>query len=109
MSYKTFVVSFICLGILICAAVPAQAQNKAGVVAKHSGANAFIESPAPRSGLQGLSLHLTDKDNVPFKWLDTLRTGDASRIRAQLNDGSILSIGQNARLRVVKHDERSQQ
>ena len=108
MSNKAFIASFICLGMLICAAVPAYAQQKAGQVTKHTG-QAFIDGPTPsRPGLKAVSTSVT-VDGAAFKWEDTLRTGDASRMRAQLNDGSILSIGQNARLKVVKHDERSQQ
>jgi ferric-dicitrate binding protein FerR (iron transport regulator) len=44
-----------------------------------------------------------------IQWNDVLRTGPGGRIRVQLNDGSILSLGVKSALRIVKHDERTQQ
>ena len=42
-------------------------------------------------------------------WNDLLRTDAKGRMRAGLNDGSILSLGSNSELRVVQHDAASQQ
>jgi hypothetical protein len=42
-------------------------------------------------------------------WNDLLQTTQTGRLRAGLNDGSILSLGSNAQLRVVEHDAASQQ
>lgn len=42
-------------------------------------------------------------------WNDLVRTEKGGRARITLNDQSILSLGSQAELRVVKHDSRSQQ
>jgi hypothetical protein len=47
------------------------------------------------------------KDEVD--WNDLLKTTQNGRVRAGLNDGSILSVGSNSELRVVQHDAASQQ
>jgi len=41
------------------------------------------------------------KDNL--EWNDLLQTAAQGRLRAGLTDGSILSLGSNAALRVVQH------
>ncbi len=47
------------------------------------------------------------KDDVD--WNDLLKTAPAGRVRASLDDGSMLSVGSNSELRVVQHDTASQQ
>ena len=47
------------------------------------------------------------KDSL--EWNDLLQTGDRGRLRAGLTDGSILSLGSNGALKVIKHDAVSQQ
>ena len=47
------------------------------------------------------------KDSL--EWNDLLQTGDRGRLRAGLTDGSILSLGSNGALKVIKHDAISQQ
>lgn len=47
------------------------------------------------------------KDDVD--WNDLLKTAKSGRVRADLIDGSILSVGSNSQLRVVEHDAASQQ
>lgn len=42
-------------------------------------------------------------------WNDIARTNDKGRMRLALNDGSLLTVGSKAELRVVKHDTASQQ
>jgi len=42
-------------------------------------------------------------------WNDLLQTTQTGRVRAGLNDGSILSLGSNSELRVVQHDVATQQ
>ena len=44
-----------------------------------------------------------------LEWNDLLQTGDQGRLRAGLTDGSILSLGSNGALKVIKHDAVSQQ
>ena len=42
-------------------------------------------------------------------WNDLLQTSQTGRLRAGLNDGSILSLGSSSELRVVQHDAATQQ
>jgi hypothetical protein len=42
-------------------------------------------------------------------WNDLLKTTHTGRVRAGLDDGSILSVGSDSELRVVEHDRASQQ
>jgi hypothetical protein len=42
-------------------------------------------------------------------WNDLLKTATSGRVRAGLDDGSILSVGSNSELRVLQHDAVSQQ
>jgi len=45
----------------------------------------------------------------PIFWNDLLRTEPRGRVRAVLEDGSILNIGSESRLQVLQHDSKSQQ
>ena len=47
--------------------------------------------------------------NATLQWNDLLQTNTKGRLRANLTDGSILSLGSNSQLRVVQHDAKSQQ
>jgi FecR protein len=47
------------------------------------------------------------KDDL--KWNDLLKTTHSGRVRAGLDDGSILSLGSDSELRIVQHDGASQQ
>jgi hypothetical protein len=47
--------------------------------------------------------------NEPLHWNDLLQTDAKGRVRAGLNDGSILSIGSNSQLKIVQHDAATQQ
>ena len=45
----------------------------------------------------------------PVAWNDFLRTNEQGRMRVDLEDGSLLTVGAKSELRVVKHDAASQQ
>ncbi|HZP22209.1 MAG TPA: FecR domain-containing protein [Terriglobales bacterium] len=47
--------------------------------------------------------------NEPLHWNDLLQTDAKGRVRAGLNDGSILSLGSNSQLKIVQHDASTQQ
>ena len=47
--------------------------------------------------------------NASLQWNDLLQTNAKGRLRANLTDGSILSLGSNSQLKVVQHDAKSQQ
>lgn len=95
--------AFAVLGFAV--AVPVVAQ-KAGVITRFNNPARIVE-PAARPGLGEKSVPAAN--NLAVKWHDALETAEGGRMRAQLNDGSILSIGSKTRLVVEKHDERHQQ
>ena len=49
------------------------------------------------------------KAKEELDWNDLLKTAASGRVRAGLDDGSILSVGSNSELRVLQHDAASQQ
>jgi len=51
----------------------------------------------------------TAKVNEELDWNDLLKTAHNGRLRANLADGSILSLGSDSELRIVQHDAASQQ
>ena len=51
----------------------------------------------------------TTKAKDELDWNDLLKTAASGRVRAGLDDGSILSVGSNSELRVLQHDAASQQ
>jgi hypothetical protein len=59
--------------------------------------------PAARRNAQPLKV----KDNL--EWNDLLQTSAEGRLRAGLTDGSILRLGSNSTIKVVRHDAVSQQ
>ncbi len=85
-------------------ATPLSAQ-KAGQVTKSSG-QAFVDQPASRANLAPKAVAATNGTEI--RWKDILRTEDGGRMRAQLLDGSILSIGSKTHLTVIKHDAKTQ-
>src|SRR6267378_8685110 len=82
-----------------CCSVSLVFGQKAGTITRFV-APANIVQAAPRPGLQEISAAIAP--NATVKWHDILRTGDGGRIRAQLNDGSILSLGSKTQLIVNK-------
>lgn len=95
---KRLMVAVLCLSLsplpAVCAA-PATGGQRAGQI------NALI--PAATVNDQ------TAKAKAQVDWNDLLKTGASGRMRAGLDDGSILSVGSNSELRVVQHDTASQQ
>ncbi len=104
MRSKTTYLSVLSL-VAVLLAAPLSAQ-KAGQITKSTGA-AFVVQPPARATLKPTQIGAAP--GTAIRWHDTLLTEDGGRIRAQLNDGSILSIGQKTKLVVNKHDEKTQQ
>ncbi len=92
-SSKT-VALLLCVLMVALPALP-QAAQTAGKV------NAMI----PATSKNAQPVHISDA----VMWNDLLKTDTAGRARVGLHDGSILSLGSNAQLRVVQHDATSQQ
>jgi hypothetical protein len=70
---------------------------------------------AQRAGQIGALMPAATRNDKPTKakddldWNDVLKTTASGRVRANLTDGSILSLGPNSELKVVQHDAASQQ
>lgn len=87
------------LCILLCS-LPVSGSPQTG--AQHAGQiHAMI--PAATRNSQPAKV----KDDL--QWNDLLRTTHSGRLRAGLDDGSILSLGSDSELRIVQHDSASQQ
>ncbi len=52
---------------------------------------------------------LTANAKTPVDWLDVLTTQASGRARVSLDDGSVLNVGSDSSLKVVKHDAGAQQ
>src|SRR5437879_10839089 len=52
---------------------------------------------------------LDAKKDMPVFWGDTVKTERGGRVRVQLEDGSILSVGSHASLLIQRHDANTQQ
>ncbi len=77
------------------AQAPPQAPQRAGEVRL---------SLAPAEIVRGSAAPFPAKRSEPIDWLDLLRTGRGGRIRAGLLDGSLLNVGSDSELRVLRHD-----
>ena len=84
----------------------AQQKENAGHVSK-SVPPAFVQQPAAKKGAAPATVAATS--GVQVRWQDVLETKTGGRLRTLLNDGSVLSLGSDAKLTVVQHDSRSQQ
>lgn len=94
---KRFLVGPLCF--LLCSS-PVLASPQAGT--QHAGQiNAMI--PAATRNSQPA------KAKDALQWNDLLKTAHSGRVRAGLDDGSILSLGSDSELRIVQHDSASQQ
>src|SRR5574341_1056569 len=80
---------------LASAQTPAQSANRAGEVRL---------SLAPADIVRGAAPPFAAQRSEPIDWLDLRRTGRGGRIRAGLLDGSLLNVGSDSELRVLRHD-----
>ena len=64
-----------------------------------------VKALIPAASRNAQPVHLKDS----LQWNDLLKTDAAGRLRVGLTDGSILSLGSNSELKVVKSDSASQQ
>ncbi len=73
------------------------------------------EGNGTRAGEISAMIPAATRNSMPAKardeldWNDLLKTEHSGRVRAGLTDGSILSLGSDTELRIVKHDAASQQ
>lgn len=75
-----------------------------------AGAIRVVLPPGNVGRQQGPQLvRTTAKKDMTLYYQDVLETGMSGRLRARLDDGSILALGSQSRLQVVEHDAQSQQ
>lgn len=63
----------------------------------------------PQVGIQRASQTITASAKSAVMWQDVVNTKAGGRVRIALDDGSILNVGSESSLRVVKHDSGAQQ
>jgi len=80
-------------------AAPAPPGARAGQVSAAIPADYIIRGPAQMNGVTGADVLLND----------LLKTANKGRVRVLLDDGSILTVGQNSQLQVREHNVQSQQ
>jgi hypothetical protein len=80
-------------------AAPQTAGQRAGEVSR--------VIPAVSIGRGGKTMTATNKSEVD--WQDQIDTHASARARVQLDDGSVLNVGSDSSMRVIKHDAATQQ
>jgi hypothetical protein len=76
---------------------------------------AWGSPPDQTAGVVGVVIPNATRNSQPvaaktsLQWNDLLQTNAKGRLRANLTDGSILSLGSNSQLKVLQHDAKSQQ
>lgn len=94
---QRFVAVFLCFLLS-----PAWSYGQTGGADQLAGTVGALDPAATRNG-RGVSL----RDQV--QWNDLLQTNLSGRLRVNLRDGSILSLGSSSQLRVVQHNPVAQQ
>lgn len=82
--------------------LPASGFCQTGSSGELAGSVTALDQLATRNGT-GLTVH----DQV--QWNDQLQTNNTGRLRLNLRDGSILSLGANSQMRVIQHNAAAQQ
>ena len=90
----------VALALLATAFSPAQNTDRAGEVRL---------AQAPAEIVRSLAPPFPAVRSEPVDWQDLLRTGRAGRIRVGLLDGSLLNVGADSELRVLRHDPATSQ
>jgi len=92
-----------CTAVVLCFLLsPLPGLCQGGSSGQLAGAVQALDQSATRNGAP-----LAIRDQV--QWNDQLQTNNTGRLRVNLRDGSILSLGSNSQLRVVQHDAAAQQ
>ncbi|MHB8412322.1 MAG: FecR family protein [Candidatus Acidiferrales bacterium] len=98
-------VLWICVAFVVAAmAVPPDAAYASA--ARHAGNISLI---LPKVELVRGAQNITVQPPVPVYWGDVVNTGHMARARVKLDDGSVLNVGSDSSLTVVKHDASRQQ
>jgi hypothetical protein len=104
---KVVAASFAILLLLVVLLLPsganAQAEGKGARVAGH------ITALLPQDQVLREKQSLVAAKNMVLLWHDIVKTEKGGRVRIELSDGSILNVGSEAQLRILKADASHQQ
>src|SRR5437879_7560942 len=106
---------FLCVSVvvllLVCLLVPVSslAQAKPVAVKKAGTINALLPVATIDRGTGRTKTTVEAKKGDDIIWNDLIKTQKGGRARITLTDTSVLSLGSQAELRVLKHDSRTQQ
>src|SRR6266404_347254 len=95
-------------GCVMAQTAPATSASAGSITGVVPRVTVFRQKTSGAANLKNASGEVAVKD-MSVGWGDIIRTETSGRARIHLHDGSLLSLGSNSTLRVVKHDSRSQQ
>lgn len=96
-----------CVAIVVAAmVVPPDVAYAAAAAAQHAGTISII---LPKVELARGAQTTPVKPPTPVYWGDVVSTAHMARARIKLDDGSVLNVGSDSSLTVVKHDASQQQ
>jgi hypothetical protein len=96
----------LCLAVLLSAAIVVPPQLSAQNTGQRAGT---VDRLIPAVSIARGDKNLTAKPKEVVDWLDLVNTQINGRARVALDDGSVLNVGSNASVKVVKHDIGAQQ
>lgn len=100
-------VLWICVAFVVAAmVVPPDAAYAATSGAQHAGSISLI---LPKVELVRGAQNIAVQPPAPVYWGDVVNTAHMARARVKLDDGSVLNVGSDSSLTVVKHDASQQQ
>src|SRR5258708_5034929 len=95
-----------CLAVLTALTIAMPPEVPAQVAGQHAGE---ISRVIPVVGIQRASQALAAAAKTPVLWEDIVNTQANARARVALDDGSVLNIGSDSSVHIVKHDAGAQQ
>src|ERR1700730_11232281 len=100
----TFGTSLLLLAVLLLpSGVNVRAEDHRSRVAGH------ITALLPEDQVLRESQTLAAAKDMVLLWRDEVKTEKGGRVRIELSDGSVLNVGSESQLRILKHDARYQQ
>jgi ferric-dicitrate binding protein FerR (iron transport regulator) len=95
--------SLLLLAILLASVANTQEENRASRVAGR------ITALLPEDQVLRETKTLAASKDMALLWRDVVKTEKGGRVRIELSDGSILNVGSEAQLRILKQDAKHQQ
>jgi ferric-dicitrate binding protein FerR (iron transport regulator) len=95
--------SLLLLAILLASVANTQEENRASRVAGH------ITALLPEDQVLRETKTLAVSKDMVLLWRDVVKTEKGGRVRIELSDGSVLNVGSEAQLRILKQDAKHEQ